>query len=72
VEGLLQQLGITAKFEKSAMEIYIPRIRRRLPLTANKSGLLVNCIPPLRTFELTQPVFLFEIKYSGITAADER
>jgi phenylalanyl-tRNA synthetase beta chain len=67
VEGLLQQLGITAKFEKSADGNLHPANQAAVTADGKQIGVMGELHPAVKEhFELTQPVFLFEINIPAL------
>ena len=66
-EGLLQQLGITAKFEKSTDGNLHPANQAAVTVDGKQIGVLGELHPAVKEhFELTQPVFLFEINIPAL------
>jgi phenylalanyl-tRNA synthetase beta chain len=62
VEGLLRQTGIAAKFEKSADTSLHPLNQAAITAEGKQLGVLGEVHPAVKEhFELTQPVFMFEI-----------
>ena len=62
VEGLLQQITIDAKFEKSADESLHPTNQAAVIAEGKQIGVVGELHPSVKEhFELTQPVYLFEI-----------
>jgi phenylalanyl-tRNA synthetase beta chain len=62
VEGLLNQIGITAKFEKSADENLHPSNQAAITADGKQIGVVGELHPSVKEhFELTQTVFLFEL-----------
>ena len=62
VEGLLSQIGITAKFEKSADENLHPANQAAITADGKQIGVVGELHPSVKEhFELTQTVYLFEI-----------
>jgi phenylalanyl-tRNA synthetase beta chain len=62
VEGLLKQIGIVAKFEKSADENLHPLDQAAITVDGQQIGVVGELHPLVKEhFELTQPVYLFEI-----------
>jgi len=62
VEGLCQQIGITAKFEKSTDENLHPDNQAAIVANGKQIGVVGEVHPSVREhFELTQTVYLFEI-----------
>ena len=62
VEGLFQQIGIAAKFEKSADENLHPANQAAIIADGKQIGVVGELHPTVKEhFELTQTVYLFEI-----------
>jgi phenylalanyl-tRNA synthetase beta chain len=62
VEGLLNQNGITAKFEKSADENLHPLNQAAIVVDGKQIGVIGEVHPAVKEhFELTQNIYLFEI-----------
>ena len=62
VEGLLQQIGIAAKFEKSVDENLHPANQAAVTADGKQIGVVGELHPSVKEhFELTQTVYLFEI-----------
>ena len=62
VEGLLSQIGIAAKFEKSADENLHPANQAAITADGKQIGVVGELHPSVKEhFELTQTVYLFEI-----------
>jgi phenylalanyl-tRNA synthetase beta chain len=62
VEGLLNQTGVTAKFEKSADESLHPANQAAIVVDGKQLGVMGELHPSVKEhFELTQTVYLFEI-----------
>jgi phenylalanyl-tRNA synthetase beta chain len=67
VEGLLQQLGIAAKFEKSMDGNLHPANQAAVTADGKQIGVIGELHPAVKEhFELTQPVFLFEINIPAL------
>ena len=67
VEGLLKQIGIAAKFEKSADENLHPANQAAITADSKQIGVVGELHPSVKEhFELTQTVYLFELNVPAL------
>jgi phenylalanyl-tRNA synthetase beta chain len=67
VEGLLKQIGIAAKFEKSADENLHPANQAAITVDGKQIGVVGELHPSVKEhFELTQTVYLFELNVPAL------
>ncbi len=67
IEGLLHRLKINAHFEKSNDESFHPTMQANIVAGDKKIGLVGEVHPTVKEhFELTQPVYLFEINVPAL------